>query len=339
MTPKETILEQIHHRETRPVPFDLGFDKAMEKRLDDHYGGTDWKDELNPYMFKVRAVDFLKRDMLDGGARGRDMYGSLWRLDRRPWHQEEPALPSPSFSGYTFPDADAFFLPEEKERSIAACEENGHRFLVAGMGWGLFESSWGLRGFENALMDSVAEPDFYEEMLDRLTRIFLDSLDYTLDLPVDAVMFGDDWGDQRGVIIGPDRWRKFLKPRWAKIYQAVHERGKIVMSHCCGSVVDIMPDIIEIGLDVIESVQPKARGMNPYELKGKWGDKITFWGGLCSQQLIPFGKPDEIRDEVRHLCRDMGREGGYILGPAKALQPETPIPNALAVIEAFTHQG
>jgi uroporphyrinogen decarboxylase len=97
-----------------------------------------------------------------------------------------------------------------------------------------------------------------------------------------------------------------------------------------------MPDIIEIGLDVLESVQPEARGMNPYELKKKWGDQITFWGCLGSQSTIPFGTSEQIHAEVRRLRREMGHGGGYILAPAKALQPGTPKANAVAVVEAFT---
>ena len=167
-------------------------------------------------------------------------------------------------------------------------------FALASLGWGLFERSWNLRGFENLLMDVVAEPDFVEEAMDRLTALYLAFVDYTCELPIDGILFGDDWGDQRGVIIGARRWRKFLKPRWAKIYAAVHAHGKLVMAHSCGSVAEIMPDIIEIGMDVLESVQPEAAGMNPYELKRQWGDKITFWGCLGSQSVLPFGTPDEI---------------------------------------------
>ncbi|MDK1031866.1 MAG: uroporphyrinogen decarboxylase family protein, partial [Planctomycetia bacterium] len=235
-----------------------------------------------------------------------------------------------------------FFADEEgvaKARKV--CEENkGRRFLAASFGWGLFESAWGARGFENVLMDMVAEPDFFEELLDRITAQLLAYVDFTCrSLPdIDAIMFGDDWGDQRGIIMGPERWRKLFKPRCAMIYEAARARGKIVMTHCCGSVVDILPDLIEIGLDVLESCQPEARGMNPYELKKKFGDDIAFWGCLGSQSTIPFGTPEEIRSEVKRLCREMGKGGGYILAPAKSLQPGTPTENAVAVIEAFTNQ-
>ena len=185
------------------------------------------------------------------------------------------------------------------------------------------------------MMDCVAEPDFFAEVLDRLTDLYLAQVEQCADVDADAIMFGDDWGEQRGVMIGPERWREFMKPRYAKIYEAAHAQGKVTISHCCGSVADIMPDIIEIGLDVLESVQPEAAGMNPYDLKARWGDKITFWGCLGSQSTIPFGTPAGIHEEVGRLKREMGAGGGYILAPAKALQPETPTENAAAVYEAF----
>ena len=207
------------------------------------------------------------------------------------------------------------------------------------MGWGLWESYWGIRGFENAMVDCISEPDFFAELLDRLTDLYLAQIARCADLPADAIMFGDDWGHQRGVLMGPERWRTFFKPRYERICEAAHAQGKIVISHCCGSIADIMADVIEIGLDVLESVQPEAAGMNPYELKQQWGDKITFWGGLGSQSTIPFGTPEEIHHEVQRLCEEMSAGGGYILAPAKPLQPETPTENAVAVVEAFTDQA
>jgi uroporphyrinogen decarboxylase len=187
-------------------------------------------------------------------------------------------------------------------------------------------------------MDSITEPDFFEEVLNRLMHLYLAFVEYTADLPIDGILFGDDWGDQRGVILGPERWRRFLKPRWAKIYEVVHARGKITMSHSCGAVAAIIPDMIEIGLDVLESVQPEAANMNPYALKKKWGDQITFWGCLGSQSTIPLGTPAEIKKEIRHLKKEMSVGGGYILAPAKGLQPETPLANAVAIVEAFTEK-
>jgi len=338
MTPREAVLEQLNHRETRPVPYTLDADGEVAEALTAHYGGPQWRDRLTPYVVGVPSgvVTHVHEPIGDGLAR--DTYGVIWRLDRRPWHLVKAPLSAPSFEGYSFPTPEAFIHPEQKEQGREECAQGQDRFSIVHLGWGLFEASWGLRGFENALMDTVAEPDFYEELLDRLARNFLAFVDYVSDVPADAVMFGDDWGCQTGVIMGPERWRRFLKPRWAKIYEAVHAQGKYVITHCCGSIVDILPDLVEIGLDVLESVQPEARGMNPYELKKSWGDKLTFWGGLGSQSTIPFGTPASIAAEVQRLCAEMGTGGGYILAPAKSLQPGTPVENAVAVLEAFTGQ-
>ena len=343
MKPRDVILAQIHHCETDPVPYTLPFEENVGDRLDTFYGGDQWRDRLQTFIKGTGVVDTMRREPTDREGYHRDPYGSVWRLDRRPFHLESPGLIAPSFEDYRWPQPEEFFADEERVAEARTfCEEaKGEFFLTAGLGWGLFETSWGIRGFENVMMDVIAAPDFYAELLDRITDQFLAYVDFTCrSLPdVDAIMFGDDWGNQRGVMMGPERWRSFFKPRYARIYEAVHARGKLVISHCCGSVVDIMPDIIDIGLDVLESVQPEARGMRPYELKRKWGDQITFWGGLGSQSTIPFGTPEEIQAEVRRLRGEMGRGGGYILAPAKALQPETPTENAVAVVEAFTSKG
>lgn len=337
MTPREIVLEQIHHRPTEPVPYTLGFDEEVGSRLDWHYGGKSWRERLVPYIVSCGGIDRRKWEPISDTLR-RDLFGSVWRTDLRPFHLEEPGLKVPSFDGYTFPSAEAFADPQLKENAEKSMHDHPDSFTTIGLGWGLWETYWGIRGFENALMDCVAEPDFFAELLDHLTDLYLAQVALCADIPTDAIMFGDDWGHQQGVMIGPERWRTFLKPRYARIYEAAHAQGKLVISHCCGSIVDIIPDTIEIGLDVLESVQPEAAGMNPYELKRKWGDKITFWGCLGSQSTIPFGTPADIHAEIRRLRREMGKGGGYILAPAKPLQPETPTENAVAVVEVFTSQ-
>jgi uroporphyrinogen decarboxylase len=335
MSYRDDVRDAIGHRQPASVPYTLPMEDSVAARLDAHFGNRDWRKRLAPYIVQVSAVD---TDMSTpvGTTHRRDGYGGMWRIDSRPWHLETPPLARPSFEGYEFPKPEQFFRPAWKAAAVRTCAENQNSFVVASLGWGLFERSWNLRGFENILMDFVAEEGFVEEALDRLTDLYLSFVAYTVDVPVDAILFGDDWGDQRGIIIGPERWRRFLKPRWARIYRAVHDAGKIVMHHSCGSVAEILPDAVEIGMDVLESCQPEAAGMAPHRLKRQWGDRIAFWGCLGSQSTIPCGTPDGIRDEVRRLRRQMGRGGGFILAPAKPLQPETPTENAVAVLEAFT---
>ena len=338
-TPREIVFDAIQHRQSAEIPYTLGFESevgnTVEDRLDAYYGGSHWRDRLKRYMTGVGAVDTDKKDPIDEG-RVLDAYGGIWRTDRLPWHLETPPLKSPSFEGYTFPAPEVFYRPDWKEKAYQTIEQYKDTFILANLGWGLFERSWNLRGFENLLVDAVDHPDFFEEAMDKILHLYLNFVDYTCELPIDGILFGDDWGDQRGVIIGPKRWRQFLKPRWAQIYARVHQHGKVVMHHSCGSVASIMPDIIEIGVDVLESVQPEAAGMNPYELKKKFGDKITFWGCLGSQSTIPFSSPEQLRAEIHRLRTEMGRGGGYILSPAKPLRSETPTENAVAIVEAFT---
>jgi uroporphyrinogen decarboxylase len=337
MNPRECVLAALNQRQPDRVPYTLGFEDNYDLLLDKHFGSPDWRKRLIPFIIHVAGVDTDYKEQL-GNGRTRDAYGGIWREDRRPWHLEKPPLDAPSLSGYTFPAPEKFFRPDWKEKGIQTVQSNTESFVVADLGWGLFERSWNLRGFENTLMDVIQEPDFFEACLDHLTSLYLQFVDYIADLHADAIMFGDDWGDQRGIIIGPQRWRQFIKPRWAQIYTAVHRHGMYVMHHSCGSIAQIMPDLIEIGIDVIESVQPEAAGMNPYELKKQWGEKISFWGGLGSQSIIPFGTPEQITQEVRRLRSQMGCDGGYILAPAKAIQPETPLANALALLDSFTEE-
>lgn len=333
MKPRDILLDQIHHHETVPVPYTLAFEPEVGTRLDAHFGGDAWRKRLVPYMARCGGVCKSANEKLDD-AHHRDAFGSVWRTDILPSSVVEPGLKAPSFAGYAFPSADIFLDPTAKAESKKRIGEWSDSFTIISPGLCLWES-WYLRGFEETLMDCAAEEEFYAELLERFTELTLALVKACADLPADAIMMGDDWGNQRGVMIGPERWRRFCKPRYARIFKAVHEQGKLAIMHCCGSVADIMGDIVEIGLDVLESVQPEAAGMNPYGLKKKWGDKITFWGGLGSQSTIPFATPAEVRREIRRLRSEMSRGGGYILAPAKPLRPETPTENAVAIVEEF----
>ncbi len=185
----------------------------------------------------------------------------------------------------------------------------------------------------------VANKDFYKELVRKIFEQQMTILEKLLILPFDGIMLSEDWGYQGGIIIGAERWREYFKPYAAKLYDRIHKAGKYTFSHICGSVEEILLDLIEIGLDVYQSVQPEAKNNNPYQLKELYGKNITFWGGLGSQSTIPFGSLSGIKSEFRRLCREMGKGGGYILAPAKAIQPETPTENVVALIEAFAEQA
>lgn len=341
MTPRERVLAQLHHEETDYLPYELGFDGDVFDRVSEHFGGKEWWDKVEIFFGKVDPGT-LSHDppcptSNESRTHATDIYGSVWRLDRRPVRLEEPVMCEPDFGLLRLPTEDQVFPQGFDAQVRREVEASPDLFHTARFGFGLFERAWVLRGFENLLMDAAAEPDFFEELVRRVADHHMEIVEHLVQLPLDAIFFSDDWGDQRGVILGPERWRKYLKPHLARMYQCTHEAGMVTFSHCCGCITGIIPDLIEIGLDCLQSIQPEA--MNPYELKRRWGDKMTFFGGVGSQRLLPFGTPDEIRSEIRKLCREMGQGGGYILGLAKAFQPETPALNAAAAIEEFLGQG
>jgi uroporphyrinogen decarboxylase len=336
-TSKDRVIAQIQHQETDRVPYTLYFEGDIEDHLDDYYGNTTWRKYIDNDIRRIPGPNLL--DVDDSAEKlSTDLYGCTWRVDRRPFHLEKPALNGPSLENFVLPEMGTIFTSDWTQSTLRLIEEQRDHFLVVNFGLGLFERTWALRGFEEALIDAVTHPEFYDEVLDCLTDHHLEIIERLVELPVDGIMFSDDWGYQQGLLLGTKRWRCFLKSRVARLYARAHEAGKYVLTHCCGSIEAILPDLIEIGLNVYQSVQPEAKNNNPYDLKRKYGDKLTFWGGLGSQSIISFGTPGEIRAEVAKLCREMGKGGGYVLSAAKPIQPGTPIENAAAVVEAFLEQ-
>jgi uroporphyrinogen decarboxylase len=343
MNPKQRVYAQIQHQETSPVPYTLTFETpGLENKLDEYLGGRAWREVLDNHILEApmpHPLLGIPGDHADQKADQVDLFGAKWDLHERPAHLVEPPLEEPCLHGYQFPPVETCFTPGWETQVMEFIVNHPGHFVISSLGFGIFERTWVLRGFENMLADVAWEPAFYDSLVAAITDHQLAILDRMLDTPLDGILFSDDWGYQQGVLIGANRWRKFIKPYLSQLYARVHSAGKIALNHVCGSVYEIMPDLIEIELDVLESVQPEAVNMNPYALKREFGSQITFWGGLGSQSTIPFGTPDEIRRDVHQLVSLMGQGGGYILAPSKGIQPETPPENMAALVACFTQQG
>jgi uroporphyrinogen decarboxylase len=243
-------------------------------------------------------------------------------------------LPEPRLEGYAFPD------PGEKgifDHVPAFIAENRERFRVGGIGFSLFERAWTMRGMENLLADMYDHPAFVEELLDAIAEYNLALIDRMLEFDLDAIRFGDDWGCQRGVIMGPPLWRRFIKPRLARMYGRVRAGGRKVMIHCCGCVEELFDDLIEIGLNIFNPFQPEV--MDTLAVKRKYGDRLAFYGGISIQRLLPYGTPDEIERKVKRLLGELGRRGGYIAAPAHGLPGDIPAENIHAMLEVFWEQA
>ena len=141
----------------------------------------------------------------------------------------------------------------------------------------------------------------------------------------------DDYGTQRGMLMSPSHWRGLIKPRLAEIYGLAKRHGRTVFHHSCGNIVPIIGDLIDLGLDVLHPIQPEA--MDVAGLKREFGADVTFCGGIRTQDLLPHGTPQEVRDEVRRLKDLLGKGGGYILEPGITLQADVPMANLLAMFD------
>ncbi len=200
-----------------------------------------------------------------------------------------------------------------------------------------FETSWYLTGMEKFLIDLILETEYVPYLLDKIMEQNLIAGIKLLEMGVDILWCGDDFGGQQGMLIDPEMWRRIFKPRIKYMFEEFRKvRPDIKLAwHSCGSILPIIPDFIEIGLDILNPVQPLAKGMEPEFLKTTYGKDLVFFGGIDVQELLPYGKPDEIRDEVRRRMDVFGEGGGYIVSPAHNIQPDTPLENVFAFFEAI----
>ena len=179
--------------------------------------------------------------------------------------------------------------------------------------------------------------------MDRVLEIFVERTERIMgeigDF-VDIVYVADDLGAQNGPLFSPDIYRKILKPRQRKLFEAIKRKsGAKILYHSCGAVVAFVDDLAEIGVDILNPVQTSAAGMDPKTLKARFGDKVCFWGGIDTQQVLPFGKPEEVREEVRKRIEDFSSGGGYVVAAIHNIRPEVPPENIVAMIEAVHEFG
>jgi uroporphyrinogen decarboxylase len=210
--------------------------------------------------------------------------------------------------------------------------------LVAGhISAGIFQDCWNLRGMAQFLEDMALNREIAEALLDRVTAIHIAMWEHFLDAVgeyVDLVETADDLGAQRGLLISPQMYRDLVKPRHAALNDALHDRTQAkILYHSCGAIMPLIDDLIEIGVDILNPIQPLPGLMDPEELTRQYGGRLIFHGGLDVQSLLITGTPDEVRARVRYYLDVLGPEH-YILAPANSVQPGTPPENLVAAYEA-----
>jgi uroporphyrinogen decarboxylase len=325
------ICDALEHREPRAVPYNFMFSPPARACLEAHYGTGDLESALGlPLrMTGTSSPKPLYASPAQYGPRITDEFGVTWTtsdIDRG--SPIGPCLPEADLSGYRFPDPSA----GERFAHLAEwCTANAGHFTFVWVG-DLWERATFMRGMEPLLLDLSLHPRFVEALLRGLADYILKTMDILFSrFEFDGVALSDDYGTQRGMLMSPAHWRRYLKPLVAEIYQLAKRHGRKIFHHSCGNIVPIVGDLIDAGLDVLHPIQPEA--MDIAELKRKFGARLTLCGGIRTQDLLPHGTPQEVRSEVQRTRDVMGKGGGYILEPGITLQADVPLANLLALIE------
>lgn len=269
-------------------------------------------------------------------------YGKYYDMASHPLAGDKEIIKE--IENYPWPD------PQDSERfkgikdRLKQLRENTHYALLYGgaLGGGTFELSLWLRGFEDFYCDLVREPERACALLDKIVDLKIKYWEKALTEfgeYIDVVFEWDDLGAQEKSLISPEMYRKYIKPRHRKLFSAIKKASSkriYIFLHSCGSIYDLIPDLIEVGVDIINPVQTGARKMNPEILKKEFGRNITFWGGgIDTQKTLPYGTKEQIKDEVKKRIEEFAPGGGFVFSAIHNIQPDVPAENIMLMLEAF----
>ncbi len=331
MKEKERVIAAVARKITDRLPHHLDFTWRMREKVQEYF-------HLSPaevptaFGNHLRIVDTHQKATIDR-QRGMDydLFGVGWDLVR-----SEGYLPTyhplPDWEGF-----DTFSFPDPRDPRLyrdmnsLTAQEKEEAFILGSQGWVLMERAWLLRGFENFMMDIVDEREKLEALLDRVTEYQIEVSRSLIEMGVDGIYTGDDYGTQRGCLLAPATWRELIKPRLKRIWAVAKNEGLPVFHHSCGNVLDILDDMVEIGLDVLLPVQPQA--MDIHVLADRYKDRLSFMGGVSTQTTLPFGTPTQVREEVRRCMEILGQNGGYIVSASHEIGSDCRMENLLAFLE------
>ena len=240
---------------------------------------------------------------------------------------------------FEFPDPLAEGRYDDAARYIEKYRQS--HFIVGDMELTMFDMMSQLVGLEKLLLDMGMGESYIEALIDKTMNFALAVGKKLVSMGVDGIWAGDDFGSQSGLLISPAMWRRYFKERYREVYAQLKALNPdvLIMQHSDGAVAAILGEWIEVGMEVFNPVQPNVPGHSPEELKDKFGDKVSFWGAIDQQRLLPFGSPLEIEADVKAKIEVLGRGGGYMVAPAHIIQAETPLENVEALIHAVRENG
>jgi uroporphyrinogen decarboxylase len=364
MTPRARVLTALDHRQPDRVPLDFLATTEVIAATEEHLGiQPDEYDDRFPYYLArhEKLLEHFRTDLRFVEPRyiGPELetfedgsFMDVWGFRRAVtdyglgtyYEFLDPRLAQAKTVG----EVDAYPWPEPDwwDYSVIPlqCECYDRYAIVAGDDGNVdfINRSSFHRGYEQVMVDIADKNPVLFAIFDHLSDFFYEHDRRILEAGggrIDIMHFGDDYGTQRDTVISPRTYRELFKPRWKRHIEQARSFDTKIMFHSCGSTRRLIPDLIETGIDVLTTLQPHAQGMQPAELKSHFGDRLCFHGTVCVQRDLPQHTPDEVYDSVRRRIEAMARDGGFILAPTHAIQPDTSPENVVAIYEAAREWG
>ena len=357
MNSKERVLTALEHKEPDRVPKLSSFTPEFANKLRKHFKMDE--DLFNPHGGIEHSLEIrLGNDILltgQGWANSyyksldegyRDEWNINWRIAEYKTAQgngkytevaSHPLADDEDIDSYIPPDPT---IEDRYKPSKELIDTYGKEYPIMGViVCTIYETAWALRGLEKLMMDFVLNEELANRILDIPFNYHLTAGKRLVELGVDLIWTGDDMGGQTGMIISPELWRKYFKPRMAKLYSElkfINPNLKIAY-HTDGNVYPIIDDLVEIGLDILNPIQPKS--MDPYYLKKRYGKNLSLWGTVDIQETLPFGTTEDVENEVKERIKNLAPGGGFIISPTHHVQIDTSLENFFTFWESAEKYG
>ena len=346
MTGKERVITALRRKVPDRVPVFCEFVPEVKQKLYEHFNIND------PYELSIMVGNdmIVYTEGIQNSYYGpSDEYTCKWGIgwkyfNNASGHYTEMVnhpllddIDGNKLKEYVVPDPDdeEVYLPL---REIV--EKYGKEyFICASLACTIFEASWYLHGLEQTIVDMMIRKEYIEELFDKVMDFSLKAGLHMIDEGVDMIWLGDDIGTQDKMMISPQLWRELLKPRMKKLIEVYRKRNKdiFIAYHSCGYIEPVIQDLIDIGVDVLNPIQPHA--MDPAILKSKYGDRLSFWGSIDIQNNLPYGTKEDIEEEVKLRMNTIAKGGGLLLGAAHNIQADTNIENIFTLYQAIDKFG
>lgn len=333
MTRLERVQQVLRHEKVDRFPTQANFTKVMRKKIADHLSVSDSEVD-NRFDNHLLRVDLTQHSSsLDWWGVGFDTREEGYFI------KNHPMADTTDLSGFLWPDPDEPGLLREAETAVNTVQEAGSEsrpFIIPNLGFALFERAWSLRGMEQFMMDLALDEVWCEELLERITHIQVRLAERYVEAGVDGGYFGDDLGAQKGLLFSPEVWRRLFKPRLKRMFRVFTDAGLPVIMHSDGDIMEIIPDLIDIGLSCLNPCQPEV--LDHRRLKREFGNSLSFYGGLSTQGTLPRGKPEEVRAAATECINVLGADGtGLIFGPSHRMMSDIPMENVVELLRSLSY--